>query len=204
MEEKDEQFLTGLENYLKVGLHIGTNFRNKYMEPFIYKVRSDGLSVMNVQKIDERIKLAAKFLAKFDPKDILIVCRRENGWKAVKMFAKITGVKCLTGRYPPGIMTNPNLEDFIETKLLFVIDPLIDINAVNDALNVGGIPIIGLCNTNNEATKLDLVIPCNNKGKQSLGMLFWILANEFLKQKGILKENVEMGYKPEDFFSEEA
>lgn len=173
------------------------------MAPFIYKVRGDGLAVMNVQKIDERIKIAAKFLAQYDPKDILVVCRRENGWKPVKMFAAVTGIKCIVGRYPPGIMTNPNLENFIETKALLVVDPWADINAVNDALNVGGVPVIGLCNTNNEAMKLDLVVPCNNKGKQSLGMLFWILANEFLKQKGVLKTGEEIKSKPEDFFSEE-
>ncbi len=74
MAEEQEVFLTELDNYLKVGLHIGTKFRTKYMEPFIYKVRSDGLAVLNVKKIDERIEMAAKFLARFEPEQILVVC----------------------------------------------------------------------------------------------------------------------------------
>ena len=93
-----EDFLIPLESYLKVGLHIGTKFRTKYMEPFIYKIRSDGLAVLNVKKIDERIEIASKFLSRFESEDILVVCRRENGWKAVKLFSKMTGVKAIAGR----------------------------------------------------------------------------------------------------------
>ena len=47
---------------LKAGIHIGTKFRTKYMDKFIYKTRPDGLSVLNLQKIDERLRLAANFL----------------------------------------------------------------------------------------------------------------------------------------------
>ena len=91
-----EQFLVPLEQYLKVGIHIGTKFRTKYMEPFIYKIRPDGLSVLNVQKINERLEAAAKLLSQYDPKDILIVCRRENGWIATELFSKITGITYFT------------------------------------------------------------------------------------------------------------
>ena len=190
-----------LDKYLKVGVHIGTKFRNKYMAPFIYKIRPDGLSVMNIQQIDERIKLAAKFLSEYDSKDVLIVCRRENGWNAVRMFAKITGVKCITGRYPPGIMTNSDLEDFIEPKVLMVVDPWPDKNAVTDGLKAG-LPVIALCDTNNECNNIDLVVPCNNKGRKSLGMIFWVLANEFLKAKGALKDNQEIKESPDEFAGE--
>ncbi|MBS3107305.1 30S ribosomal protein S2 [Candidatus Woesearchaeota archaeon] len=190
-----------LDRYLKVGVHIGTKFRNKYMAPFIYKVRPDGLSVMNIQQIDERIKLAAKFLAQYDSKDILLVCRRENGWTATKMFSKVTGVRCITGRYPPGLMTNPNLESFVEAKIIFVVDPWPDKNAVLDAKKVG-LPIIALCDTNNECNDLDFVVPCNNKGKKSLGMILWVLANEFLRQKGTLKADQEIKETSDEFAGE--
>ena len=118
-----DDFLIPLDNYLKVGLHIGTKFRTKYMEPFIYKIRSDGLAVLNVKKIDERIEIASKFLSQFEPNEILVACRRENGWKAVKLFSKLTGVRVIAGRYRPGMLTNPNLDNFSETKVLFVVDP---------------------------------------------------------------------------------
>lgn len=196
-----EEYLIPLDNYLKVGLHIGTKFRTKYMEPFIYKVRSDGLAVMNVKKIDERIATAAKFISQFEPKDILVVCRRENGWKSVKLFSKLTGVRAIAGRYRPGMLTNSNLDNFSETKLMIVIDPWPDKNAVLDAVKVG-VPVIALCDTNNEANNLDLMIPCNNKGKKSLGLLFWVLAKEYLKNRGLIKSEDEIKISLDEFTAE--
>ena len=109
MAEK-EQFLVPQDNYLKAGIHIGTKFRTKYMEQFIYKTRSDGLSVLNLSKIDERIGIAARFIGQFAPEDIIVAARRENAWKAVKAFSKATGIRVFAGRYPPGILTNPALK----------------------------------------------------------------------------------------------
>jgi len=194
----EEQFLVPLEKYLKVGIHIGTKLRTKHMAPFIYKVRPDGLAVLNIQEIDKRVRVAVNFLAQFEPKDILVVCRRENGWKAVDMFSKFTGIRAITGRYPPGLLTNPNLENFTEAKLLLVTDPWPDKNAVNDASKVG-IPVIALCDTNNEAVSVDLIIPCNNKGKKSLGLLFWILTKEYLKAKKMIEKDEDLKVTLEDF-----
>ncbi len=197
----EETTLVPTDEYLKVGIHIGTKFRTKAMEPFIYKVRSDGLSVLNVQKINERLQLAAKMLSQYKPEDILVVCRRENGWTPVENFAKHTGVKFFTGRYPPGILTNSKLENFMETKIAFVADPFPDKNMVEDAAKIG-IPIIALCDTNNELTGIDLVIPCNNKGKKSLGLIFWTIAREYLKLRGTIKSNEEFAPKIDDFSPE--
>ncbi|MBT3985044.1 30S ribosomal protein S2 [archaeon] len=197
----EDEFLTPLDNYLKVGLHIGTKFRTKYMEPFIYKVRSDGLAVLNVKKIDERIGLAARFLSQFEPKDILVVCRRENGWNAVKLFSKLTDINVIAGRYRPGLMTNSQLEDFKETKIILVADPWPDKNAVRDAFKIG-IPIVACCDTNNEANYVDLIIPCNNKGKKSLGLLFFVLAKEYLKNRGLLKDESKIAIPLEEFTKE--
>ena len=197
----EEQFLVPQDWYLKAGIHIGTKFRTKYMEKFIYKTRPDGLSVLNLQKIDERLRLAANFLAQYEPQDILVVSRRENGWKPVRKFAEHTGVRFFDGRYPPGVLTNPNLENYIEPKILVVTDAWPDRNAVNDAVKVG-IPIVALCDTNNQANNLDLIVPCNNKGKKSLGLVFWILANEYLKSKGKIKEGEEISESVDDFTEE--
>lgn len=196
----EEELLVPLDTYLKVGLHIGTKFKTKYMDPFIYKVRPDGLAVLNVQEIDRRMRIAGKFIAHYDPEDILIICRRENGWKAVKTFSKLTGIKAFTGRYPSGILTNTNLETFIETKLLIIVDPWPDRNAINDAAKVG-IPIIALCDTNNTTNNIDYIIPSNNKGKKSLALLFWILTREYLKNRGLLKGEFKINV--EDFIDED-
>jgi small subunit ribosomal protein S2 len=197
-----EEFLTALDNYLKVGLHIGTKFRTKYMAPFIYKIRPDGLAVLNVKKIDSRIDVVSRFLANFAPEDILVVSRRENGWRAVKLFRKVTGVNVITGRYRPGLLTNTALEDFKEYKVIMVVDPLPDKNAVKDAV-VMGLPVVACCDTNNETNYLDIVIPCNNKGKKSLGLLFYVLAKEYLKHRGVIKTDEELSVDLETFILDE-
>jgi small subunit ribosomal protein S2 len=196
----EESFLIPTDVYFKAGVHIGTKFRTKYMKQFIYKSRPDGLSVLNVEQIDKRIRMAAKMLSQFEAKDILIVCRRENGWEPVKFFGKLTGIKVIPGRYPPGILTNSNLETFMEVKAMVVADPWPDRNAINDAMAIG-IPVIGLCDTNNESNFIDLIIPCNNKGRRSLGIVFYLLAREFLRAKGLLKEE-ELPIKLEAFMGD--
>lgn len=197
---EDKQLLVPNDTYLKAGIHIGTKFKTKFMSEFIYKTRTDGLSVLNVQKIDERIRLMANMLSKYEAEDILIVSRRENGWLPVKMFGKITGVKIFAGRYPPGILTNYQLKNYMEPKVIVVTDAWPDRNAVQDALKIG-VPVIALCDTNNQANNLDLIVPCNNKGKKSLGLLFYILTIEFLKLKGLYDEK-EFKYTIEDFTPE--
>ncbi|MBW2972628.1 30S ribosomal protein S2 [Candidatus Woesearchaeota archaeon] len=194
----DEQLLVPIDHYLKAGIHIGTKFRTRYMDNFIYKTRPDGLYVLNLQKIDERIGIAAKFLARYEPEDILVVCRRENGWKPVTLFGKATGCNVFAGRYPPGILTNTNLENFMEVKVLVVVDAWPDRNAINDAIKVG-VPVVALCDTNNQTNNIDMVVPCNNKGKKSLGLLFHILATQYLRERGMLPREQELEYSVEDF-----
>ncbi len=200
-EENAENLLIDSNEYLKTGVHIGTKFKTKYMKNFIYKTRPDGLSVLNLQKIDERLRIAINFLSQYDAKDILFVCRRENGWRALRKLKKFTGINVINGRYPPGILTNTNLETFIEPKVMFVCDPWPDKNAVVDA-GKAGIPVVALCDTNNESNNVDLVIPANNKGKKSVGLLLYLIAREYLRAKGVLKAEDEPEFKPEDFMEE--
>jgi len=201
MTETEQKFLVPQDVYLKAGIHIGTKFKTKHMEQFIYKTRPDGLSVLNLQKINERIEIAANLLAQYDPEDVLIVSRRENGWKAIKQFGKLTGSKVFSGRYPPGILTNSNLDNFLEVKIILVTDSWPDRNAINDALKIG-IPVIALCDTNNQSNNIDLVVPCNNKGKKSLGLFFYILAKEYMKLRGIIKSDQDFKAKIDDFTEE--
>ena len=194
----EEQLLVPIDQYLKAGIHIGTKFKTKYMENFIYKTRPDGLYVLNLQKIDERIDMAAKMLSRYEPEDILVTCRRENGWKPVQMFSKVTGIRVFPGRYPPGILTNTNLDNFIEAKVLLIVDAWPDRNAIRDAIKVG-VPVVALCDTNNQTNNLDLVIPCNNKGKKALGLFFHILATQYMRERGLLDRTKELDMTADDF-----
>ena len=145
--------------------------------------------------------MAANLISQFAPEDILIVSRRENGWKSVKAFGKATGCKIFAGRYPPGILTNPQLESYIEAKVVLVTDSWPDRNAIKDAMSLG-LPVIALCDTNNQSNEIDLVVPCNNKGKKSLGLFFYILAREYLKNKGMLEADKDPPFTLDDFSEE--
>lgn len=176
--------LVTVDQYLESGIQIGTKFKTKDMAEYIHKVNpKNGVAILDVQKIDDKLKSGAEFLAKYNPEDILVVCRRENGWKAAKKFAEVIGAKYYVGRYPAGVITNPQLKTFLEPKLMFVADPRGDKNAVKDAYLMK-VPILALCDTNNTLRTVDVVIACNNKGAKSLGLIYWILATEYLKATG--------------------
>lgn len=196
----DEELLIPNDEYLKSGIHIGTKFKTKYMENFIYKTRPDGLSVLNVQQIDNRIKTLIKFLSNYALEEIMIVARRENGWKPVKLFGELTGAQTYIGRYPPGILTNTQLKKFTETKIMIVTDPWPDRNAIEDARKMG-IVVVALCDTNNQTNNIDFVVPCNNKGKKSLGLLFWLLAKGYMETRGMINKG-SFTYTLDDFAEE--
>jgi len=191
-----EELLIPKQDYLSAGIHIGMKSRTKDMKKFVYKVREDGLAVLDLKTLDERLRTAAKFLA--DKKKVLVVGRKLNSHKPIKKFAEITKSDFIIGRFMPGTLTNPNYEKFIEPNVVILTDPLSDYQALKEALS-SRIPIIALCDTFNETRNIDLVIPCNNKGRKSLGVIYWLLAREILKNRG----EKEFKYKLEDFTAKE-
>ena len=197
----EEEYLIPADIYLKAGVHIGTKFKTKYMKKFIYKTRPDGLSVLNLQEIDKRIRTAASFIAQYDPEDIVIISRREGSFKALKKLNELTGIRVFPGRYPPGALTNPELEGFTEAKIMLVSDPWTDKSAVKDAIKAG-IILIGCCDTNNQTNGLDYVIPCNNKGKKALGLLFYLITREYMIKRKMIKNEKEFKASIEDFTEE--
>ncbi len=184
------------EAFLSAGVHIGMKQRAKDMERFIYKIRSDGLSVLNVSLIEERIGTAAKFLSKLS--NILIVSRKGPGQKPAVKFAELIGGKASIGRFLPGTITNPSFQNYYEPSVILLTDPMVDKQALKEAVKMR-IPVIGLCDTFNETSYIDFVIPCNNKGRKSLAMIYWALARDILKERGQIKSDEEFTAKPEDF-----
>jgi len=186
------------EEYLAAGLHIGMKQRTADMKEFIYNIRDDGLAVLNLSKVDERIRLAAKFLAR--GKYVLIVGRKMAAQESVKKFAEVIDAKSSTGRFLPGTLTNPQFKNYYEADIVLVSDPLIDYQALKETVTAR-IPVIGICDTFNETRNIDLIIPANNKGKKALATLFWLLTREVLKERGTIKSDEE--YKITDFGKEE-
>ncbi|HTT26606.1 MAG TPA: 30S ribosomal protein S2 [Thermoplasmata archaeon] len=171
------------DTYLTSGVHIGTQQKSASMRKFVYKVRYDGLHVLNIRETDRRIRLAAKFLAGVPAEKVLAVSQRQYGQKPVKVFAKAIGAVSYSERFVPGCLTNPNLAEYIEPKVLVVTDPATDQQALSEAVSIG-IPVIGLCDVNNETRNVDLVIPANNKGRVALATVYWLLSREVLKARG--------------------
>ena len=189
------------EIYMTSGAHIGTRQKTSDIKEFIYKVRNDGLYIIDVKKTDEKIKTAAKLISKYNPEDILAVSIRQYGQKPVKKLGELTGIRILDGRFRPGILTNPNAKGFFEPSLLIVTDPLADQQALHEAENIG-IPVIGLCDTNNETKYLDVIIPTNNKGRRALALIYWLLTREILKQQGKIKKYDDFKPTVEEFEAE--
>jgi small subunit ribosomal protein S2 len=166
--------------YLTSGVHIGTQQKSASMRRFVFKVRFDGLHVLDVRETDRRIRFAAKFLARYPADRILVVSQRQYGQKPVRVFAKTLGAVSFAERFVPGCLTNPNLEEYFEPKVLLVTDPATDQQALSEAVSIG-IPVVGLCDVNNETRNVDLVIPANNKGRVALATVYWLLAREVRK-----------------------
>ncbi len=183
-DEEKAETLIPIEDYLKSSIHLGTRAITPDMKPFVYKRRADGLAVFNTSLLDEKIRASAEFLSKYAPEDVIVVCKREAGWKALELFSKATGIRIFTKQYPAGILTNPNLSDFIETKLVFVCDPWIDKNAFNDAKRIR-IPILAICDTNNYIRGTAQILPGNNKSAKSLSMIFYLLAKLYTEKRKI-------------------
>jgi small subunit ribosomal protein S2 len=163
-------------------------------------VRDDGLAVLDLQTIENQVKIAGKFLARFQR--IMVVSRKIVAWKPIIKFSEAVNGKAVTGRFLPGTITNPFFPGYYEPEVVLITDPLVDTQAIEEAVKMR-VPIVALCDTSNETSSIDIVIPVNNKGRKSLATVYWLLAREILKNRGTIKTDEEFKAKPEDFESEE-
>ncbi|MBS3091772.1 30S ribosomal protein S2 [Candidatus Pacearchaeota archaeon] len=181
-EKKDT--LVPIEDYLKASIHLGTRVITPDMRKYVYRRRADGLAVFNTAMLDGEILRGAEFLAKFAPEKAIIVCKREAGWKAANKFSEITGIRTFTKKYPAGVLTNAKLENFFEVDIVFICDPWLDKNALNDARRVR-IPVMSICDTNNYTQGVTAIVPGNNKSAKSLGMILYLLTKLYVEKRKI-------------------
>ncbi len=180
-EKKKGTELLPLDEYVKSGIYIGTKVITPTMRKYVYRRRNDGLAVLNTNIIDEKIKENSEILAKYKPEDVIVVCKREAGWNAVKLFSKLTGIRAFTKKYPAGIITNINLPDFFETELTLIVDPWVDKNALNDSKKINK-EVMAICDTNNNTNKVDFIIPGNNKSNKSIGLIMYLLTKKYIEE----------------------
>jgi small subunit ribosomal protein S2 len=181
------------ELFLEAGVHIGTKIKTDDMKRFVFRRRDDGLYVLDLRISAERLVAAAKLIAKYPIEDVLVVASRIYSGNPAAKFSLITGIPTLKGRFIPGTMTNMTYKGFREPKLLFVCDPKGEREAIAEGAK-NGVPIIALCDTDNETKFVDFVIPINNKGKRSLALIFYILAREVSLAQGKIKSYDEFTY----------
>ena len=197
-EVEAKELLIDEDTFLTCGVHIGTKQKSKDMEPYVYKVRDDGLRILNVNMTSEKVVEAAQFLKDFDPKDVLVVSARQYGWKPATKFAESCGFECIAGRFTPGRLTNPEMRFFIEPKVTVLTDPAADAQAFREATNIK-IPVIAMCDSNNLTKNVDIVIPGNNKGRRSLALIYWLLSREILRIRGELAADEDLEETIDDF-----
>lgn len=183
---------------LSTGIRVGTAVKTKFMIPFITKASPEGLYLIDLDITIERIQTAAKFINREEIKNVIVCSGREYANTPIEKFCELTGAVKKLGRFMPGTLTNPSLPYYIEPRLVIISDPQVDEQAIREATNAG-IPVIGVANTDNVTSKVDLIIPANNRGRKALATIYWLLAREILIQKGELKEEEEMKYQIDDF-----
>ncbi|MGZ4851213.1 MAG: 30S ribosomal protein S2, partial [Candidatus Bathyarchaeia archaeon] len=154
--QPSEELLLPRDTLLSAGIHIGTRMKTLDMEPFIYRVRPDGLFVLDVKKTDDRIRVTAKFLSRYEHSKVAVAATRLYAQEPIKKFCQLTGATPLIGRFIPGQLSNPQYPGRIDPEIILVSDPRADAQAVKEASKVG-IPIVALCSTDNEFAGVDLV-----------------------------------------------
>jgi len=175
--------LVSIDEYLAAGVHIGTQQKTQDMMRFVYRVRTDGLYVLDIQSTDERIRVASKLLAHYDTARILVVSSRQYGQHPARMFSRALGTRAMLGRFIPGSLTNPQIYGFFEPDVVIVTDPAGDAQVLKEASSIG-VPVVALCDTNNLISGVDLVIPTNNKGRKALSLVYWLIAREVSRLNG--------------------
>jgi len=192
------ELLVPLENYLSAGVHIGTHNCTKQMEKFVYRVRPEGLYVLDVRKIDERLRVAAKFIARFPAESVLVVASKQYAFRPAQKFAEVTRAKVITGRFIPGTLTNPLLSTYLEPEVVVISDPKTDTEALREAYKKG-IPVVAFVDTDSTLAYIDVAIPANNKGRKSLATLYWILARQVLRERKELAPDADLPIPVEEF-----
>ncbi len=186
-----EDLLVPLEKYVQSGIYIGTKAVTPQLKKYVYRRRADGLAIFNTEIIDQKLREGIEYLSEFKSEEVVLVCKRQSGWPAAKLFSKVTGIKSFTKKYPAGILTNPLLSDFLENELTIISDSWLDKNALNDTIKVNK-KILMICDTNNFPKGVSQKIIGNNKSPKSLGLIFYILARGYIKNRKIKTELPEL------------
>jgi len=189
-----------LTKILVASAHLGSQNLDFQMEQYIFKRKQDGVCLFNVRKMWDKLVLAARAIAAIEnPADVCVISARQISQRGVLKFARYTGATPIAGRFTPGSFTNQIQQAFKEPRLVIITDPVADHQPITEASYVN-IPVIAFVNSDNPIRHLDIVIPCNNRGSISIGLMLWFLAREVLRLRGTLPRNEQWDVMPDLFF----
>lgn len=183
---------------LSTGIRVGTPIKTKFMNSFITRANPEGLYILDISKTLARIDVAAKFIGRTNIANVAVTSAREYGKTPIEKFCELTGARGIFGRFMPGTFTNPSLPKYMEPEIVIVTDPQADEQAVLESTRAG-VPVIALSNSDNITSKVDLVIPSNNRGRKALATVYWLLTKEVLKKQGKIKSDSDMPLTIDDF-----
>lgn len=62
------------------------------------------------------------------------------------------------------------------------------------------IPVIAFCDTDAPMKYVDVAIPCNTKAANAVGLMWWLLAREVLRLRGVVGRDEEWEVMPDLYF----